>query len=105
MVAALSQLHNNVEQPRLGFAFATGAVDGVDILLENLLVPLDLHIRHAKVEVDFLLGKETLLDITLDTSEQERPKDAMQLLDDGVLVTVLTGEPLIKGFRVTKDVG
>lgn len=63
-------------------------VDSVDVLFEDHPVPLPLHLGHSDVDVDFLLGEERVLDVGLDSSEEERSEDLVKLLDDGVLVVV-----------------
>ncbi|KAI6748785.1 hypothetical protein HG531_007732 [Fusarium graminearum] len=69
MVAALSKLHDNVEQSSLGLTLAACAVDSVDVLFQNLLIPLDLHFRHTQIDVDFLLGQQALLHVALHTTQ------------------------------------
>src|SRR5690606_30972992 len=86
-------------------ALSSSAIYGIDILLQNLLVPLDLHLRHANVDVDFLLRKQTLFDIVLDSSEQKWSENLVQLLDDRVLVSSLRLEPLIECGTVAEDIG
>lgn len=63
-------------------------IDSIDILLQNHPIPLPLHLRHAHIDVDLLLGKERMLDVGLDSSEQEWSKDFVELLDDRVLVVL-----------------
>src|SRR5699024_8806804 len=105
VVAALAQLHDDVEESCLGLALAARAVDSVNVLLQDLFVPFDLHVGHAQVQVDLLLGQKTLFDVTLDSAKQEWAENAVQLLDNGVLVAVLAGEPLIKSLRVAENIG
>ena len=57
MVGALAQLHHNVEQTR---TLAALAVDGVNVLLQNLPVEQLLHLRHRNVHVDFRLRRQAL---------------------------------------------
>ena len=72
-------------------------VDGVNVLLEDALVPLALHVGHADVDVDLLLGQKRVLDVRLDAPEEEGPEDLVQLLDNLVLVAVAAaGEPGVK---------
>lgn len=89
MVATLSKLHDYVEQASLAFLSSNHAIDGVDVFLQQGPVPLALHLGHANVDVDLLLGKQTLLDIRLDSSKEERSQDLVQLLDNGVLFCVV----------------
>ena len=49
VVATFAQLHDDVEEASLGFLVASTAVHSVNVLFENLLVPLYLHVRHANV--------------------------------------------------------
>ena len=56
MVAALAELHDDVEQARLAFLLARHAIDRVDVALQERFVPLALHRRHPHVDVDLLLG-------------------------------------------------
>lgn len=80
-------------------------VHGVDVLLEDTLVPLSLHLGHADVDVDFLLGQERVLDVGLDSSQQERSENLVELLDDLVLVSVATTrEPGVEVLRGREDV-
>lgn len=64
-----------------------------------------MHVRHAEVEVNLLLGKQALFDIAFDSAQQEGAQDLVKLLDDGVLVTVLAREPLVESLGITKNVG
>ena len=64
VVAAFAQLHDDVEKPGLGLSLARGSVDGVNVLFQDLLIPPDLHLRHAHVEVD--LCRETRQSWTVD---------------------------------------
>ncbi|KAI6752645.1 hypothetical protein HG530_013397 [Fusarium avenaceum] len=89
----------------LGLALAACTVDSIDILLQNLLVPFDLHLRHAQVDVHFLLRQQTFLYVALHTAQQERTKHSVQLLYNCVLVPVLARKPLVEGLRVTKNIG
>lgn len=56
----------------------------IDILLQQHPVPLPLHLRHADIQVDLLLRQQRMLDVRLDSTQQERPQDLVQLLDNGV---------------------
>lgn len=104
MVATFSKLHDDVEQSSLRLSLATGSIDRINILLENLLVPLDLHLRHSQVNINLLLGQQTLLNIALYTTEKEGPKYPVKLLDHRVLVPILAREPLVKSFGITENV-
>jgi hypothetical protein len=72
MVAAFAQLHDDVLQPCLAFLLAASSVDGVNVLLEDHLVPFALKLGHTNVYIDFLLGQQALLHVHLDPTEQER---------------------------------
>mmetsp|Transcript_59635 Transcript_59635/g.158717 ORF Transcript_59635/g.158717 Transcript_59635/m.158717 type:complete len:424 (-) Transcript_59635:1733-3004(-) len=76
VVGALAQLHNDVQKAR---SFASLAVDGVNVLLENVAVELALHARHGDVHVDLRLGRQALLHVRLQPTQQERPQDAVEL--------------------------
>lgn len=128
MIAALAKLHHNVQKARLaltlghargayGTIFSTNCstdglsrynekltVDGVNVLLENSLVPFALHCAHLDIHVDLLLGKQRFFDIGLETTQQEGTEHLVQLFNDFLLVTLLVLEPFVKGFRRAKDV-
>jgi hypothetical protein len=106
MVAALAQLHDNVEETCLAFLLARGTVDGINVLFKQHTVPLALHVGHADVEVDLLLGEERVLDIGLDTTQEEGAEDLVELLDNGIrFIAVLGLEPFVKVFARGEDVG
>lgn len=88
VIATLSKLHDNVEKPRFSLLFARRPIDSVNILFQDHSVPFSLHVGHANVDVDLLLGEERVLNIGLDSSKQERPENLVKLLDDGVLIVV-----------------
>jgi hypothetical protein len=70
VVAALAQLHHNIEQ----LAAVCTACECGDILLQELLVPCLLHLRHSDLQNRLLLWRQALLHVILHTSQQERPK-------------------------------
>mmetsp|Transcript_8914 Transcript_8914/g.21077 ORF Transcript_8914/g.21077 Transcript_8914/m.21077 type:complete len:452 (+) Transcript_8914:1433-2788(+) len=86
VVAALAELHHNVEQPR---ALAALAVDRVNVLLQHARVQRLLHLAHGNVHVDLGLLGEALLDVGLEAAEEEGAKDAVQL--PGHLLGLLGG--------------
>lgn len=55
MVTTFSELHNNIEQPRLALLFTSHTVDSIDILLQKTLVPFPLHLRHTDIKINLLL--------------------------------------------------
>lgn len=55
VIAALSELHDDIQQARFALLLARHAVDGVNVSLEKRFVPFALHGRHAYVDVDLLL--------------------------------------------------
>lgn len=65
MIGTLSQVHQNVHQSHFSSALVATSVKDVDILQENLLVPVLLHLRHWHVNVDQFFGKEGLFYICL----------------------------------------
>ena len=50
-------------------------------LLAQLRVQLALHVCHAGIQDDLLLGWEVSLDIRLDAAQQEGPQNGVQLGD------------------------
>lgn len=78
------KLHDDILQSRLSLLLSTQAIHGVDILLENHLVPLPLQRSHSDVNVDLLFREKTLFDVGLDSSEEEGSENSVQLLDDRV---------------------
>ena len=74
----LSRLHGDVEHPR-AVPLRRRRVEHVDILRQNVRVPLALHLGHADQQLDLLLSWQVLLDVSLEPAEEERAKDAMQL--------------------------
>mmetsp|Transcript_8845 Transcript_8845/g.30409 ORF Transcript_8845/g.30409 Transcript_8845/m.30409 type:complete len:769 (-) Transcript_8845:151-2457(-) len=101
VIAALPQLHHDVEQP----APLPRTVDGVDVLLHQVLVPLQLHLAHTNLQDGLLLGGQALLDLCLHPTQQERPQQLVQLVHGLVLLGVRVDlEPLIELFRAGKDV-
>lgn len=105
MVAALAELHDNVEEPRLALLLAARTVNGVDVLLKDHPVPFALHLCHANIDVDLLLGQKRMLDIGLNAAEEEGPEDLVQLLDNSVLVVVApAGEPSVKVLTGGEDI-
>lgn len=55
MVTTFSELHNNIEQPRLALLFTSHTVDSIDILLQKTLVPFSLHLSHTDIKINLLL--------------------------------------------------
>ena len=129
MVAALAQLHDDVEQ----LAAVRAAAERRDVLLQQLLVPRLLHLAHADLEDGLLLWRQTLLDVALDAPQQERPQHLharlwwpqrarqhggalaageprgarlMQLLHDLCLVAArVAAEPLVEALGAGEDLG
>mmetsp|Transcript_34075 Transcript_34075/g.73803 ORF Transcript_34075/g.73803 Transcript_34075/m.73803 type:complete len:464 (-) Transcript_34075:575-1966(-) len=93
VVAALPELHDDVEEP----APLSSSVDGVNVLLHQVLVPLELHLRHTDLEDGLLLGRQALLNLRLHPPQQERPQKLVQLHDGLVLLALAVDlEPLVE---------
>lgn len=104
VVGALAQLHEDVEELHLGL-LARLTVDDVDVTREDLLVPLDLHLRQTDEELDLLLGREVLLDLGLDATQQKWSEHLVQTLSDLLFVlSRLEVEPRIKVVRGVEDI-
>ncbi|KAH3669517.1 hypothetical protein OGAPHI_001638 [Ogataea philodendri] len=106
MVAAFSQLHHNVEQSGFGLSFPVGAIHCIDVSLQQLLVPFLLHFCHSNVHVELFLREQAFFHVRFDSSQKERLKDFMELLNNGVvfIFRVTRRKPLVKGLRVGKNV-
>mmetsp|Transcript_32858 Transcript_32858/g.77904 ORF Transcript_32858/g.77904 Transcript_32858/m.77904 type:complete len:460 (-) Transcript_32858:740-2119(-) len=103
VVAALSELHDDVEEARA----LRPAVDGLDVLLQEGRVVLLLHRAHADLEDRLLLWREPALHVALDTPKQERPQNLVQLLDDLRLALApdADAKPLVKLLAAREDLG
>lgn len=55
VVTTFSELHNNIEQPRLALLFTSHTVDSINILLQKTLVPFPLHLSHTDIKINLLL--------------------------------------------------
>ena len=94
MVTALPELHENVEHSHL--CHLACSVHDINILHQDLSVPLPLHLREPNVDLDFFLWWKLLLHFRFESSQKERSKYAMKSLDQlGVLEPRLT-EPCVK---------
>ena len=102
VVGALSQLHEDVLQPHL--LHFSCAIHDVDVLHQNLGVPIALHLGQPDKDGDFLLGLERLLDIDLEASKQERLEHSVQALHQGVVAQArVCAEPLVEVFGAGED--
>lgn len=70
VVCTFSKVHKNVHQPSL--LNFSGTVYNVNVLHQDLRVPLTLHLRQSNVDLDLFLRKESFLDIGLDTAQKKR---------------------------------
>ena len=94
VVGALAELHHDILEAGLG---GTDTVHSIDIALEQLLVVVSLHLRHATVKMSLLLWWEILLDISLHATKHEWADNGMERLHDGLLTTfTVQVEELIK---------
>ena len=71
VVAAFTQLHQNVLQPH--FLQFTSTVDNINIPHQDLGVHLTLEFAETNVNFQFLLRFEPFLYFGLQTTQQERP--------------------------------
>lgn len=78
------QLHHNILQPSLSLFPPSRSINSVNILFQNHLIPLPLKLRHSYIDVNLLLGKQTLFHVGLNSTKQERTEHRVQLLDDVV---------------------
>ena len=87
-------LHKNVQQ--LDF-LPFGAVEHVQILHQQLRVQISLDFAEADVDFRFLLGRESLLHVGLDATQQEGAEHAMKTLDEVVVTEAAVGvEPSVE---------
>ena len=77
MVAALPQLHENVEQAH-ALRLRRRRVEQVNILHQDFGVQLPLHATQAHVQLGLLLGQQPLLHLGLEAPEQERLENLVQ---------------------------
>lgn len=78
VVAALAQLHDDVEQ----LGPVGGALDGVDVRLEQGAVLVSLHVGHADFEDRLLFGGQRFFDVRLEAAQQEGAQYFVQLGHD-----------------------
>eukprot|EP00968_Pinguiococcus_pyrenoidosus_P021742 scaffold2908_cov257-Pinguiococcus_pyrenoidosus.AAC.3 len=105
VVAALSQLHNDVQdraaaRPRL-------ALDGGDVSLEELPVEALLHGGHSNEQDCLRFRGQALLHVRLEPAQHERPQQLVQLADDsllGVVVINVKVEPVVELLGACEDV-
>lgn len=67
VITAFTQLHQNILKTHL-FGLS-GAVHDIDILHQDLGVPVPLHLRQPNEDLNFLLWKKRLLHVTLKTTK------------------------------------
>lgn len=65
VIGTFSQMHQNVHKAHFPTALIAASVKNVDILEENLFVPLLLHLRHGNVDVNHFLRKKGLFYVSL----------------------------------------
>mmetsp|Transcript_12989 Transcript_12989/g.34537 ORF Transcript_12989/g.34537 Transcript_12989/m.34537 type:complete len:211 (-) Transcript_12989:803-1435(-) len=110
VIAALSQLHHNVQQAAAVYA----AVDSVHVFLQQRSVPLLLHLRHTDAQDGLRLRWKSLLHLRLDASQQERAEHLVKLRHNlqlrlirglSILLHPVHVEPLVEGVRVGEHLG
>lgn len=115
MVAALAELHDDVQNGRTGAVGVSGggAVDGVDVAHQHTAVEVLLHRRHACEEDGLGLGRQGLLNVGLEAAEHERTEQFVELANHallGLVVVHIQVEPVVelenyqkKGHNVVRD--
>ena len=104
VVDALSQLHEDVLQPHL--LHLARPVHDVDVLHQDLGVPLALHLGQPDKDADLLLGQEGLLDVRLETAQEERLEHPVESLHQGVVSQARVGvEPLVEVVGAGENLG
>ena len=101
MVAALAELHHNVQDRRAGAVGVRGggAVDRVDITHEHTSVEVLLYGGHAGEENGLILRGQGLLDVGLKAAEHKRTEQLVELADHSLLGFVVIDvqvEPVVK---------
>ena len=71
VVAALAELHDDVQQPRS----VCTPIHGFYVLLKESSIVLLLHLAHPNLQDGLLLWRQRLLDVALQTPQQEGPQD------------------------------
>jgi hypothetical protein len=104
VVGELAQLHGDVHQAQLRLAAA--GVDHLEVLEQQLAVPLALHGAERHVELHLALRRQLLRHVALEAAQQKRPQHFVQLANH-LLLLVLVGqiEPLVKVVRRGEHVG
>ena len=106
MVGALAQLHEHVEHARL---VRPHRVEHVDVLLEDVGVPFALHVGEPDEEFNLALGRQVLLNVRLEPSQQKRSEDLMKLCEQvdriaAGLPRLVNVEPRVERGRLPEDV-
>jgi hypothetical protein len=106
MVAYLLQLHEHVEKLDLFGLARFLRIYNVDVAREDVFVKLLLHLAHSYKQVNFLFGLQGVLYVQFESSKHERTEQAMDLLDDKLLlfVNLLLADVLINFEQVIKVV-
>ena len=99
--SASTYLHQNVLQPHL-LSFPR-TIDNVNVLHEDLGVPLPLHLAQSDEDLHLLLGQQRLLHVALQPPQQEGFEDSMKSCYQIVITKARVGvEPLIKILRAAE---
>ena len=85
-----SRLHDDGEHPRAPPRLRRRRIEHVDVLRQDIAVPLALHLGHSDQQLDLLLRWQVLLDVSLEPTEEERAKDAVQLRGAPLMSTAAT---------------
>lgn len=95
VVAAFSQLHQNVLQTHL--LQLAGAVYNIDVPHQNLCVHFTLHLAQPDVDFELLLGLELLFHFGFQTTKKERSQDSVKTLNQSIVTQAVVGiEPFIE---------
>lgn len=57
-------------------------IDGINVFHQQLLVKIALQLGHGDVQFDLFLGFQGLFDLVLQSSQEERLQDLVELLDN-----------------------
>lgn len=95
MVTTFTQLHEDVLESHL-FKFSS-TVHDIDISHKNLGVHLALHFTKSNIDFHFFFGFQSLFYFSLETTEQERPQNGMETLNEGIITkAVVCIEPFVE---------
>lgn len=84
MIGAFAQMHQHHVQ--MHASRLTEIVHHLDVLQQNIFVPLALHLRQPDKNFDLFLWQQRLLHFRFDATQHERLQNAVQSLYDRIVV-------------------